>query len=543
VHRDDFDRCLQVYKSHFEARKEFRMQYRLRRHDGAYRWVDDIGIPRYAGAGAFLGYIGSCTDISDLKDAEASIRESEVRLRLALEAAQMGTFEADLAGTEAIIDAQEARLLGLPDGTRAVSIEKMRTYISVDDLEASDLKQERLTKEGEPYQHEFRFRMPDGSERWLNGRADIRGNRIFGVNFDVTERKLAEAQLRESEERLRIATNAASLGVFERDLNSDRANWLNDRMYAIFERSRAEGPLTNKVFVKDYLHRDDVKEFVRARQRALAGDGELHLICRIRLPNGVQRWIRIEGKYEFTEGREPWRLVGVVADITQQKVLEQEATELSERLIKLQEDERQRIAHELHDSTMQHLVAVSLNLMGLRPADGLSKEENRRWDETEGCLHEAMKEIRTFSYLMHPPALAAAGLNSTIREYVAGFSDRSKLAVQVRLSWRLDRLSIEKKRTLLRIIQEALANVHRHAAASFVRVDGRYIGNRVHLIIDDDGRGYQDNEAARLGGGVRGMQARTERWGGQLRIRAKMKGTRVHAVLPARTQPGRRRGP
>src|SRR6478672_2836313 len=73
VHQNDFDHCLQVYTSHFDARKEFRMQYRLRRHDGAYRWVDDIGIPRYAAAGAFLGYIGSCIDISSLKDAEASV--------------------------------------------------------------------------------------------------------------------------------------------------------------------------------------------------------------------------------------------------------------------------------------------------------------------------------------------------------------------------------------------------------------------------------------------------------------------------------------
>jgi PAS domain S-box-containing protein len=92
VHRDDFDRCLEIYNSHCDARKEFRMQYRLRRHDGANCWIDDIGIPRYASTGAFLGYIGSCTDISSLKDTEASLRESEVRLRLALEAAQMGTF-------------------------------------------------------------------------------------------------------------------------------------------------------------------------------------------------------------------------------------------------------------------------------------------------------------------------------------------------------------------------------------------------------------------------------------------------------------------
>src|ERR1700739_472408 len=67
VHRDDFERCLDVYNSHFDTRKEFRMQYRLCRHDGAYRWIDDTGIPRFAGDGEFLGYIGSCTDIHEYR--------------------------------------------------------------------------------------------------------------------------------------------------------------------------------------------------------------------------------------------------------------------------------------------------------------------------------------------------------------------------------------------------------------------------------------------------------------------------------------------
>ena len=118
VHRDDFDRCLETYISHFEARKEFQLHYRLRRYDGAFRWIDDAGIPRYARDGTFLGYIGSCTDVTHLKDTEAALRESELRLRFALEAAEMGTFEVDINSTEAIIDAQEARLLGLPEGTR-----------------------------------------------------------------------------------------------------------------------------------------------------------------------------------------------------------------------------------------------------------------------------------------------------------------------------------------------------------------------------------------------------------------------------------------
>ena len=166
------------------------------------------------------------------------MRESKLRLRLALDAAQMGTFEADIAGTEALIDAQEARLLGLPEDTRIVSAAELRARIPVDDLYASDAKQQRMTAHHEPYQHEFRLLMPDGSERWLSGYADVRSNRIFGVNFDITERKRAEAALRESEARLRIATDGAGLGMFERDIKADRTVWVNARMFEIFGRTR-----------------------------------------------------------------------------------------------------------------------------------------------------------------------------------------------------------------------------------------------------------------------------------------------------------------
>ena len=184
---------------------------------------------------------GTVIDITHLKETEDALRQSELRLRLALQAAQMGTFEADVAGTEAIIDAQEARLLGLPEETRNVSADTLRAHVPLEDLQASDVKLERLQRHDEPYQHEFRLRMPDGSERWLSAHAAIRSNRIFGVNFDITQRKRAELALRESEARLRIATSGAALGVFERDVKADRTVWMNDRIYEIFGRTPADG--------------------------------------------------------------------------------------------------------------------------------------------------------------------------------------------------------------------------------------------------------------------------------------------------------------
>jgi signal transduction histidine kinase len=249
----------------------------------------------------------------------------------------------------------------------------------------------------------------------------------------------------------------------------------------------------------------------------------------------VFRWVQIDAKFESATADQPLRLVGVIADVTERKKLEHEATKLSERLIDLQERERQRIAQELHDSTAQHLVAVDLNLSCLRPREGLNYEEIKRWDQTEASLQEAIKEIRTFSYLMHPPALQTAGLCATIDEYVAGFGSRSKLDVRVRLNPDIDRLAFELQRSLLRIAQEALANVHHHANASTVGLAIRMVAGCVHLIVRDNGQGHKGNNRLTFGcgRGVTGMQARAQQHGGTLRLRTGSGGTSVHVAVPA----------
>jgi PAS domain-containing protein len=167
--------------------------------DGVVRWVSISGRRIYRKIAEGLRpvrSIGTVVDITHLKETEAALHDSERRLRLALEAARMGTFEVDITATEAHIDEQEARLLGLPQGTRIVPVEELRKRIPLEDLHASDAKQERMTKQREAYHHEFRLRMPDGSERWLTAYADVKSNRIFGVNFDITRRKLAEEDSR-----------------------------------------------------------------------------------------------------------------------------------------------------------------------------------------------------------------------------------------------------------------------------------------------------------------------------------------------------------
>jgi PAS domain S-box-containing protein len=515
--------------------------HRVQRADGAVRWVSIHGRRIYrdtADGPHAVRSIGTVVDITHLKETEAALRESELRLRLALDAAQMGTFEADMAASHAVIDAQEAHLLGLPADTRVVSSDELRKRVPLEDLQTSDAKQERLTRHHEAYHHEFRMLMADGTERWLSAYADVRSGRIFGVNFDVTARKRSEAALRESEARLRIAASGAALGVFEWDAAADHAVWENDRMYEIFGRSRAQGPLSKQQFVDEYLHADDVHDFEAAMREAMLTRGTFQAVCRIRRTDRSRRWLQIDGKFAAAAAGEPLRLVGVVADITKRKALERRARSLSERLVTMQEEERRAIAQELHDTTAQHLVAASLTMMRLKPENPSSPEEAGLWSDVEASIAETMKELRTFGYLMHPPALRTRRLCSSLQQYVDGFARRCGLDIKLRANRNIDKLPLGRQRSLFRFMQEALANVYRRASASHVSVDLRCIANRVHLVITDNGLGTTDaaeherRAPLRPGVGERGIKARLAGLDGKPRVTPiKPRGTRLHAVL------------
>jgi PAS domain S-box-containing protein len=515
---------------------------RVLRTDGAIRWISIHGRRIYHGRAEGqrpVRSLGTVIDITNLKENEAALRESELRLRLALDAAQMGTFEADITGREARIDEREARLLGLPEDTRVVSADEIRERIPIEDLSASDAKQERMARHLESYHHEFRIRMPDGSERWLSAHADVRSNRIFGVSFDITQRKLAEAALRESEARLRIAADAAALGVFEWDPRTDTMIWENDRMFEIFGLTPADRPLSRRRFVDDYLYLEDARAFDAELKEAIRTRGNFHAVCRIKRKGGARRWLQIDGKFEASVADHPARLIGVVADITQRKRLEARSHRFSERLTNIQDEERRNIAQELHDSTVQHLVAANLTLMNLRLQYPLQSDKQKPWIDLETSLREAMKELRTFSYVMHPPALRARGLQLSLREYIKDFADRSGLDINLRLNRRVDKLSFRLQRSIFRIAQEALANVYRHASASRATVDLRWIGPRLHLIVSDDGRSANSSSESgqrpslRPGAGIRGIRMRLTQLGGRFKIgRITPYGTRIHASIP-----------
>jgi two-component system, NarL family, sensor kinase len=159
-------------------------------------------------------------------------------------------------------------------------------------------------------------------------------------------------------------------------------------------------------------------------------------------------------------------------------------------------------------------------------------------EEIEASHASALTELRVFTYLLHPPELAKDGLKATIQEFVAGFAGRTGLSSKVRLPDEIDDIPLDLQCSILRVVQEALTNVHRHADASRVRVVARFASSRLFVRIDDDGHGLRGRDMGgpkpQMGVGIPGMRARLRQFDGELKVKSGAYGTAILAWVPAR---------
>jgi signal transduction histidine kinase len=211
---------------------------------------------------------------------------------------------------------------------------------------------------------------------------------------------------------------------------------------------------------------------------------------------------------------------------------------LSARLLQMQDEERRRIARELHDSVGQTLAALSMNLTTVRADIERLKKTAGTLADSEALVEEMTKEVRTISHLLHPPLLDEAGLASALRWYIEGFAQRSKIQVDLELPEDFDRLSQESETTIFRMVQEALTNIHRHSGSKLAKVRIYRSESGVRVEVEDRGKGMATEKQIELastgtpGVGIRGMRERLRQLGGDLEIRSNREGTTVVAHLP-----------
>jgi PAS domain S-box-containing protein len=213
--------------------------------------------------------------------------------------------------------------------------------------------------------------------------------------------------------------------------------------------------------------------------------------------------------------------------------------ELSGRLLQAQDEERRRIARELHDSVGQLLAATSMTLSKIsRQRRTLSTEINACVEEISGLVEQASTEIRTISHLLHPPLLDELGLESAIRIFIEGFGQRSKIKVSFAMSGGFERLSRDYELTIFRIVQECLTNIHRHSDSKTANINLSQKDGFVHCEIRDEGKGIpQDKQLAfasytTMGVGLRGMRERVNQLGGLLQIHSNGEGTSIAVTFP-----------
>jgi two-component system, NarL family, sensor kinase len=215
--------------------------------------------------------------------------------------------------------------------------------------------------------------------------------------------------------------------------------------------------------------------------------------------------------------------------------------ELSGRLQQLRDDERRRIARELHDSVGQLLAALGMNMAIVQhQADKLDAAGARAISENATLLEQISSEIRTISHLLHPPLLDAAGLASALRWYVDGFSERSKIQVDLQIPHEFRRMSDELEIAIFRMVQECLTNIHRHSGGASAVIRAHEENDQIFIEVEDTGKGIpiekqiELSSAGRTGVGFRGMRERLRQLGGTLEIRSGGAGTMVTATVPFR---------
>ena len=232
-------------------------------------------------------------------------------------------------------------------------------------------------------------------------------------------------------------------------------------------------------------------------------------------------------------------VMSAIRDITERKRAEENVRLLSGQLLHLQDQERRRIARELHDSSGQILAALAINLsLAQSGNDKIDLRAAKALQESVGLVQELSRELRTLSHLLHPPLLDEVGLASGLRSYLDGFTERSRIAVDLEIPKDLGRLPQDLETALFRIVQECLTNIHRHSQSPIARIRVTRSDSQISLEVEDRGKGIPPekrqvmNSDGTAGVGIRGMRERLRQLGGCLEINSTETGTVVLARLP-----------
>jgi PAS domain S-box-containing protein len=487
-------------------------------------------------------------EIEDRKLVEEALRTSEreqrriaeqlererARFVEAQEVANIGSWELELQSLNVIWSDQTHRIFETDPSRFLPTRPKFLEFIHPEDRTKVDAAFKASLDNPSLCTVEYRIIMPDGSVKFLEERwqafHDEQGKpvRIAGTCRDISERVRAEEELRQVRERIESILNSVSdtFILFDRQW---RYLYLNDAAVRATGRPLKEclGRTLWELFPEVVGTELDC-QFHRAMDERVHVEFDF-----LFLQHGFDMWWEIR-TYPAPEG-----LAVFATEITERKRADEQLRRLSSELLRSQDEERRKIARDLHDSTGQDLVALATMLGQLRGLIPSAERKSRRLlSDCKALADQCIREIRTLSYVLHPPTLDRAGLADAIRDYVTGFTRRSGIQVELELSPRVGRMTRDTELALFRVVQESLTNIQRHSGSQDAKIR---IHSNSHLTLEitDLGHGASAPEQRgreeprfEVGVGIPSMQERVKLIGGQLDINSTSRGTTVRVTIP-----------
>ena len=510
----------------------------------------------------------------DLREQIARCRDAEARFIAISESVPYGAWVYQLDGTAEQVSKLYLNLIG----SDLETAKKTPWFWLVHEEDRARLEQQwkDAITESKAWDSEFRVTDPNGEVHYLLSRGaalvEDGGKRRFyaGFQLDVTDRTKLREELVRLKKHLELQVEEKTLELREanRLLLSDLADRVKTEVALRDSESQLRAVFENALDAMVLL--DDSRRILDANGSAqeLFGYGTAELCTtrwdklipakqllgiddnwqrlmdegnkrgeiEVRRSNGCTRVVSFSSRANIQPGKHLLTL----RDITDHRVAEDSLRSLSHRLVRLQDDERRRIARELHDSTGQYLAALAMHLDVIAGAsDGLPERARKSAAEAVEICRNSSADLRTISYLLHPPLLDEIGLVPALEWYVSGFSERSGVIVTCEIGEIGKSLPKELNTTLFRIIQEALTNIHKHASSKDAKIRLSDANGKVVLEISDSGTGIDPARlrngrggASGFGVGITGMRERVRQLCGTLEIEPANPGTLIRAIFP-----------
>ncbi len=475
------------------------------------------------------------------KRTEESLRENEERLRLATQTGKVGVWDWDITADHVSWTDAVYKMHGVALGQFDGSVESFAALVHPDDREFVNGRIQRALSGEEPYEIEFRVAKPDGGINWLFTNAMVLRSeegpyRMIGATIDITELKRAEQE---------SATLAAIVGssadaIISKDLNGIIKSWNQgaQRLFGYTPDEAIGQPVTM------LMPPERVNEEAGILARVQAGEYTEHYETVRRHKDGTALDISLTVS-PVTDAS--GRIIGaskIARDITERRRTEAAIRdrEIMQRLVETQEAERHRIARDLHDHLGQQLTALRLKLESVRAMCGDNAELIDEVNEMQKFAARLDLDINYLAWELRPTELDQLGLQDALRSFVREWSQTYGIAADFHSTVNIDgRLHADLETNLYRIVQEALNNILKHAKATTVSVLLDERGDRIVLIIEDNGDGFEPKSTAKNGSsgkglGLIGMRERTALLGGAMEIESRPgDGTTIYARVPLRS--------